>query len=226
MKSRGFTLIELLIVVAIIAILAAIAVPNFLEAQTRAKNSKAVADMRSMLTALETYRIDTNAYPSDAGNGSGGGEGIYRAYRQRDGHSNPVAGFSIGYELTTPISYLNSAEVLIDPYKRGKLDYYKNTARQGREYYFFMNIPLRRKMNGSPTAFKWVEDLGGQFVLACAGPDGWINNTPGGAEYSQANYIPRTINYDSTNGTVSNGDVYSTQKMSGLIGQRSTPADL
>ncbi|MEO8376090.1 MAG: prepilin-type N-terminal cleavage/methylation domain-containing protein [Candidatus Sumerlaeota bacterium] len=56
----GFTLIELLIVVAIIAILAAIAVPNFLEAQTRAKVSRVKADMRSVATAVESYRVDYN----------------------------------------------------------------------------------------------------------------------------------------------------------------------
>ncbi|NUP90087.1 MAG: prepilin-type N-terminal cleavage/methylation domain-containing protein [Candidatus Sumerlaeia bacterium] len=60
---RAFTLIELLIVVAIIAILAAIAVPNFLEAQTRAKVSRTYADMRSVATAQEAYRIDHNRYP-------------------------------------------------------------------------------------------------------------------------------------------------------------------
>src|SRR6187399_1379110 len=62
-KLRGFTLIELLIVVAIIAILAAIAVPNFLEAQTRSKVSRAKVDMRSLATAMETYLVDGNAYP-------------------------------------------------------------------------------------------------------------------------------------------------------------------
>lgn len=62
----GFTLIELLIVVAIIAILAAIALPNFLEAQIRSKVSRAKADMSSIATALESYHTDNNSYPQAA----------------------------------------------------------------------------------------------------------------------------------------------------------------
>ncbi|MBI3737332.1 prepilin-type N-terminal cleavage/methylation domain-containing protein, partial [Candidatus Sumerlaeota bacterium] len=62
---RGFTLIELLIVVAIIAILAAIAVPNFLEAQVRAKVSRAKSDMRTLATGYEAYRIDYQSYPEN-----------------------------------------------------------------------------------------------------------------------------------------------------------------
>jgi type II secretion system protein G len=70
-RAGGFTLIELLIVVAIIAILAAIAVPNFLEAQTRSKVSRAAADLRSIRTAVEAYYIDNNAYPeTDLGEGN------------------------------------------------------------------------------------------------------------------------------------------------------------
>ncbi|MCC5876390.1 MAG: prepilin-type N-terminal cleavage/methylation domain-containing protein, partial [Candidatus Sumerlaeia bacterium] len=69
MKLRtGFTLIELLIVVAIIAILAAIAVPNFLEAQTRAKVARVNSDLRSLATAIEAYRVDNNDYPEGTDN--------------------------------------------------------------------------------------------------------------------------------------------------------------
>lgn len=60
---HGFTLIELLIVVAIIGILAAIAVPNFLNAQLRAKVARCKSDLRSIGMALEQYNLDQNDYP-------------------------------------------------------------------------------------------------------------------------------------------------------------------
>ena len=61
---QGFTLIELLIAVAIISILALIAVPNFLEAQTRSKVSRVQSDFRVIALALEAYHADNNAYPN------------------------------------------------------------------------------------------------------------------------------------------------------------------
>ena len=97
--KKGFTLIELLIVVAIIAILAAIAVPNFLEAQTRSKVSRAVADIRSCATAIEAYAVDNNAYP-------------------RMTHKNHFGDTTYGFlrcDITTPVAYLTSNE-LIDPF--------------------------------------------------------------------------------------------------------------
>lgn len=61
--NKGFTLIELIIVVAIVGILAAIAIPSFVNYRTRSYNSAAVADLRSMRTALELYYQENAHYP-------------------------------------------------------------------------------------------------------------------------------------------------------------------
>jgi general secretion pathway protein G len=66
-NSKGFTLIELLIVVAIIGIIVAIAIPNLLNAIQRAKQRRTMGDMRTTATAVEAYSVDMNRYPPAAG---------------------------------------------------------------------------------------------------------------------------------------------------------------
>lgn len=64
LNKKGFTLIELLIVVAIIGIIAAIAIPNLLNAIQRGKQKRSMADARAIGTAAEEYAVDNNLYPA------------------------------------------------------------------------------------------------------------------------------------------------------------------
>lgn len=90
----AFTLVELLIVVAIIGILAAIAVPNFLQAQVKAMVARTEADMKNCATAIEQYALDYGSYPY---------------YNNPLDEVSALSGATVTYlpvGMTTPIVYL------------------------------------------------------------------------------------------------------------------------
>jgi prepilin-type N-terminal cleavage/methylation domain-containing protein len=193
-KRRGFTLIELLIVVAIIAILAAIAVPNFLESQTRAKASRTRADMRTIAGALEMYAVDHNDYPPNN-----------PAFQVLPNH------------LSTPIAYLTNPRI-VDIFNEKEFDPVYGILTR---YYTYNRIVFQKDIEAGlvrkPDFREPIDgpahNLGafekyGDWRLVSVGPD--------------RNYIIPTspdpvlkgsdIRYDPTNGSVSWGNILRTQK--------------
>lgn len=77
MNKKGFTLIELLVVVAIIGLLSTLAVVALGSAREKARDSKRLADLKQVQTALELYYTDNNAYPTVAAPGQNLGAGNY-----------------------------------------------------------------------------------------------------------------------------------------------------
>lgn len=212
---RAFTLIELLIVVAIIAILAAIAVPNFLEAQVRSKVARVRADLRTLTTGLESYRVDHNAYPD-----------IPRGAPSLDPPAFPTKGspeYAIRAlpRLSTPVAYL-TVGILPDPFSRDPgrpsvLGYANLSASE-------INPELLAIGITSPTAEGFARYRGLGYLLISVGPDGVDYLINSGADPEQGAgraYIylaePNSAGvgsnfvYDPTNGTISVGDVSRTR---------------
>jgi type II secretion system protein G len=178
-SRRGFTLIELLIVVGIIAILAAIAMPNFLEAQVRAKIARVKADMRTVSVAWEAYAIDNNRYPVDWDN-------------------NPVGVEStqIGMVMvTTPIAYLTSFP--IDPFSVMK----NPNSNEFAPHFEIASCEYAYCIYSLGPNF--IEEFDGND----AWPDGVIDYRPG--QMGQLYTGPINLRpYDPTNGVISDGDVH------------------
>lgn len=185
-KDQAFTLIELLIVVAIIAILAAIAVPNFLEAQIRSKVSRIKSDQRSMATALESYCIDWNRYPE------------YHELSETYPYLKMLRARC--FQLTTPVAYISSLPVDIFNPGRDKYSINDNnvmtygdriSAKEYRE-----GIP---KVPGQPQP-----GVDPKWVIISYGPykNPWQTYEDRAGTFA--------IPYDPTNGTASVGTVFRT----------------
>jgi len=191
----GFTLIELLIVVAIIAILAAIAVPSFLEAQTRAKVARARADMRTLSVALELYATDHNAYPQAEINGTP----------------------KYLIQLTTPIAYLASLAI-DDPFTPD--EYVNITKIPTFRYYGFNGLGV---LNAAKATGKIITPRSGTerlrihwYAIFCHGPNAVRDylTIDGVSGTFIKNEILTNLDlfahfvYDPTNGTTSPGEIF------------------
>jgi type II secretory pathway pseudopilin PulG len=101
MNKKAFTLVEIMLVVGIIILLAAIAIPNLLRARVSANNASARATLKSISTALENYYVVNTVYP----NQSTSLIGAEPPYLNKDYFNGTYNGFTFSYSVPNAYTY-------------------------------------------------------------------------------------------------------------------------
>jgi prepilin-type N-terminal cleavage/methylation domain-containing protein len=198
--EKGFTLIELLIVVAIIAILAAIAIPNFLAAQTRSKVSRGKAEMQTLATAIESYYVDNNDYPlMMLINYNAGIEDVWHIAPSLGGTNEQFMSQKVS--ITTPIAYITKEPE--DPFyvipQYAHVDAAKRYCYSSARVYYWYQAP--------PSTGDWHRDIFGEWRIWGSGPDRDRRDIMIGSTSDADKQGRNAMTYDPTNGTMSNGDI-------------------
>jgi type II secretory pathway pseudopilin PulG len=161
-----------------VGVAAAVAVPNFLEAQTRSKVSRAKSDMRSMATAIESYYVDFNVYPPSTENPG-------EMYGNKPANADHFSTFRVmnpkqAMPLTTPIGYLTSSffEPANSDLNSGPYGYFSE-----KDFWVVWTAGPDKKFDINPSNFQ-----GFKFPITS---EEIANQT-----------------YDPTNGTISAGDIW------------------
>lgn len=117
----GFTLIEVLVVVVIISILAAVVVPRFMDEPDKARVVKARQDIQALVTALNMYRLDNQAYPST-------NQGLQALVERPSGRPEPINWKAGGYIERLPKDPWGRNYLYLNPGVHGDIDVWTNGA--------------------------------------------------------------------------------------------------
>lgn len=186
---RAFTLIELLIVVAIIAILAAIAIPNFLEAQARAKVAKVQSEFRNMKTAMFLYQVDTNDWPDSEDSLCPPDHSTFWNLR----------------ELSTPIAYMSDVPYQ-DPFSERIVTPACGFPASNHYQYYHWSLGDGTIKGLCPPCGDAAQVKYIKWVIVCVGPS---QDWPPGFNWG--------IAYDTSNGTMSYGTMWVSEV--GIFGE-------
>ncbi len=191
---------------AIIAILAAIAIPNFLEAQTRSKVARVKADLRSAAVAVEAYIVDNNVPPVMMNAALAGNP-------QKNRGALPNF-----WSLSTPVAYLTTCDIVdpFSPIQRRSFRYSTDYDRYDTSLFICL-VNIHSYRNEEYPNRNYTGAAPAMFCVFSEGPDYVRGPRPDGSpgfhgDYANPSMIPGdtwfvTYQYDPTNGTISNGDI-------------------